>query len=77
MELIGGEDGWETYRIEWEIMPQPPGETITLNLLTGADGTVWIQNVSINTHCTPEPAALSLLAVAAAVLLRRKRPRGT
>ena len=74
-QLLGSEAGWDLYAVQWEIVPQPAFETITLELYTTAGGSAWLQNVLISTHCTPEPASAALLALALGAVIRRRKSR--
>ncbi len=60
-------DSWvhSTYQI---VLPyNPPHETIAI------DGRIKVDQLVIATRCIPEPASLSLLAIGAMAMLRRKR----
>jgi len=75
-QFLGSEGGWDKYAVQWEIVPQPAGETVSFEMYTTVGGEVWLQNVLVSTHCTPEPVTLSLLAIGALAMVRRRRPAG-
>ena len=66
-------DGWEIYRMEWWIWPQPACERITFDLTSTEEGdAVWLRDVYIWTHC-PEPGTIMLLAFGMGAALARRR----
>jgi len=70
------EDGWITDTFWFYIEPNPEGEWIGLYVDEGEEGSfypAYIDQVIIDTICVPEPATLSLLAVAGVAVIRRRR----
>jgi hypothetical protein len=76
-DLIQGAaaDGWYYIEDHWTITPQPDSETYRLELKSGWNsGTaLWLDEAVIYTHCVPEPATMSLVALGGLALLRRRR----
>ncbi|MBN1555281.1 MAG: PEP-CTERM sorting domain-containing protein [Phycisphaerae bacterium] len=69
-------DGWYYIEDHWIIDPQPECESYKLELKDPewTDGcTLWMDEAVIYTRCVPEPATMSLLAVGALALARRRR----
>jgi len=63
-------DNWYTYNGLLEIRPNPVGEWIHFNFAESTN----IEEIVIKTVCVvPEPATLSLLAVGALAVMRRRR----
>ncbi len=65
-------DGWVFKMFDFEIVPNPPHEIIDIHF-DGGNGTAYIDQLVVDTHCAPEPAAMSMLAIGALTLLRRRR----
>jgi MYXO-CTERM domain-containing protein len=59
--------GWRETTYYWEIRPNPEYEGFVL------EGTINVDELVIDTWCTPEPASLTLLAVGGLALIRRRR----
>ena len=62
-------DGWKILNIGWQIVPNPPSETIYMMFEdSGAD----IDYVTVDTICIPEPLSIFLLGLGALALRRRR-----
>lgn len=74
---IDGEPNWFRYEKMWHIQPQPDEETITATITVPGGAIFALDEADVDTICIPEPATLTLLAVATAgaACLRRHRRR--
>jgi len=66
-----GEAGTFATVIEGTIEPQPDFEDFSFTF----SGPALLDEIYIGTHCTPEPATVSLLALGGLAVLRRRRKR--
>lgn len=64
------DDYWSKLIIGWRIEPNPVSETICMSL-TGTGG--FVDSITVETACVPEPATLTLLGLGAMVLVKIKR----
>ncbi len=62
-------DNWYTYNGLIEIRPNPEGEMISFPIIPSTN----VSQIVIKTICVPEPATVSVLALGAVALLRRRR----
>jgi len=62
-------NGWYTYNYGLSIRPNPEHEDIVIDV---PGGTI-IDQIVVDTICTPEPTTLTLLAVGGVSLLRKRR----
>jgi len=62
--------GWKTLNIGWEIIPNPNEEKICIGI-SGTGG--YVDYITVDTICIPEPATVMLLGLGTLALLTRKR----
>lgn len=62
-------DGWKTLNVSWEITPNPLSELICMSI-SGTGG--FVDFITVETYCIPEPATVMLLGLGGLVLMRRK-----
>ena len=67
--LKHGNSNWYTYSGLNEVGPNPEGEWLTFWLVNSTN----IEEINIDTICTPEPGSMVLLAMGGLALLRRRR----
>jgi len=58
---------WQTTVYEWKLDWNPPDELFRLQ------GDIFVDQLVVDTWCLPEPATLSLLALGAMALIRRRK----
>jgi hypothetical protein len=63
-------NGWYNTAFLIHLTPNPDWETVKVS------GSVYVDEMVIDTICAPEPASLALLAAGALVILRRRRVAG-
>jgi len=61
---------WKKLIIGWRIEPNPNEETICISV-TGTGG--FVDYITVDTICIPEPATIMLLGLGTLVLIKRKR----
>ncbi len=61
-------NSWKKLNIGWYLEPNPYSETVSL-CFKGCGG--YVDSVTVDTRCIPEPATLLLLGVGSLVLLRK------
>jgi hypothetical protein len=63
---------WLRFEGKFAFTPQPGSELLTLKGTLANGQSVVLDQIDVDTHCIPEPATLSLLAVGALGWLRRR-----
>lgn len=69
---VWGTTGWVTEAWSFQLSPNPEWEEIWLNF-SSYDSYTYVDQVVIDTQCTPEPTTIALLGLGAIGLLRRKK----
>lgn len=63
-------NGWKTLNIGWIIEPNPSEEKICMGL-SGTGG--FVDSITVETACVPEPATLALLSLGSLVLVKIRK----
>ncbi len=61
---------WKKLNIGWRLEPNPYSETVSLRF-KGTGG--YVDSVTVDTRCVPEPATVLLLGVGGLALLRKRK----
>lgn len=70
-EQPGQDETWQTLTQQWRFEPNPREEIVVIGF-KGITAAAELDQICIDTICVPEPATLSIFAIGAGLMLRRK-----